>query len=436
MKKPPRLRRLVILTALVTIVVLPQLSRNAFANDHLEHRGSPTPLPFANGQPWLFLPFVRRATSAATATPPSPTPSGGAPLCPSHDATTWHGLYDAARGCRYDHTHNADPGMANHVFGPVAYAGGQTISYPWATSAMENHHKHGGYKYAVRLDLPCGIVTEYETRQPIHCITDARVQYHIVGHAMDALTRLHSYYLEYRICRYPSYAQCGILRIGGWVHFGELQIPYTGARFLRPGGTVDFGLGSTYGGGGAQLVMAFDSDTSAVLSTSGEPYVAMTGIEDEAFLREHGVLDCCFTEVWSADDLDNEFGYNPYARFLVRVWDSWGVMNTSNLNQPRFFCRDGACDFNASRHSLNEISARIPAAWDSNSDGLANFQGYTNRHGHLASGCTAPGLDCVPLSVENVPVGYAHFADPGNGSDGIVEYDTSPPGQRWIRFPN
>ena|SRR6185436_1559928 len=80
-------------------------------------------------------------------------PYPGAPLCPSHNDTEWHGLWDEVRGCHYDHTHDDDPGSANAIFGPVGAAwGGQSISYPFMTPNENNQTGHPGYKYFVNLN--------------------------------------------------------------------------------------------------------------------------------------------------------------------------------------------------------------------------------------------------------------------------------------------
>ena len=380
---------------------------------------SPTPTPTE----------IATSIPSRTTTPQGTvTPFASAPLCPSHDLTLWHNLWDSTRGCHYDHTHNADPALGNGVFGAVNYSSG--ISYPWLTSALENTHKHGGYKYGIRLNLPCDPNRDFDGSKPVHCITDARIQYHMIGHSMDALARFHSYYAEYRICQYPAFTQCGIMRTGGWVDFGILVVPYAGPRVVRPGGTLNFGDG---------MLMTFAPDDPE-LDQQGldQPYVAMSDIRDESFFRTYpqNINSPGWMEVWSVGDLDNRYGHNPYARFLVSVTDSWGLIDPNDPNALHWFCRDGSCGYNASIHALNELSVNVLTAWDADGDGLANYQGYTDRWGHVVQGCGAPALDCVPFSVVHVPVGIAHYSDPGVGVNARVEYDMSPSGTRWIRFPN
>lgn len=391
---------------------------------------------------WTPLP-TSTATNTATPQPTATntpvvatsTPRAQWPLCPSHDPNAWHALDDVSRQCHYDHEHGDNPHLADTVFGawPSAW-GGQELSYPWATSAMENTHKHGGYKFAVKLNMPCDVNASYDAFFHVNCIPNARAEYHTVGHAIDALARYHSYYLEYQICRNPDFASCGIIRVGGWMDFGLLNAPYAGPRVFRAGGVVDFGAGSTYGGAGANsLVMSFDADTpelNTIACCFDEPYISIGSMLQP--------LNGNKLSVWSMNNVGqaNHFGSNAYARLLIRTFDTWGDIDPANPYAPRFFCRDGSCANNGSLRGMGETSVYIPPSWDSDHDGFADMSGYTNRLGQIVTGCAAIGLDCVPFSVVHVPVGYADTRDGGNGSGAAREFDTSPVGIKWLRFPN
>ena len=91
-----------------------------------------TPVPPADT---AIPPTDTQAPPSATQAADS-TPFAAAPLCLSHDETAWHSLWDAARACHYDHTHNADPALGDAVFGPAAYAGGQTTTAPDAVAGV------------------------------------------------------------------------------------------------------------------------------------------------------------------------------------------------------------------------------------------------------------------------------------------------------------
>jgi len=99
----------------------------------LEPTETPTP------QPPTAAP---EPTETPTPQPPTATPEpdgdvepyADAPACPSHDDRAFHALWDAERGCHYDHEHGDNPHDVDHIFGTEFYdwAGGE-ISYPWQT---------------------------------------------------------------------------------------------------------------------------------------------------------------------------------------------------------------------------------------------------------------------------------------------------------------
>jgi hypothetical protein len=428
-----------------TATTAPTTAPNRTATPTHGHTQTPPP-----AGPTATAPAPTNPAPTATRASGSTAPHANAPLCPSHDPNQWHGLWDSARGCHYDHEHGDDPALGNAYFGPLSYAGGQTISYVWATSHHENTMKHGGYKISVRTPEHnpwpgCGFMDNYEGIQPINCIVASRIQYHQVGGTMDSLARYHSYYAEYYVCRYPAHTDCGVMRIGGWADFGSLHSPHYNGRVVRPGGTVDFGLGSTYGGAGMQLMMNLEADTPDLPHRSGEPYtfdLPYSSSEMNWYRNNPPWLDGGMTQ-WSMNDLDCEpipAGHpchNPYARFFTIVADTWNLLDKNNPNNIRWICRDGGCAYNGSIRSVGEVSLRVLPAWDADGDGFADMQGYTDRWGNPVSGCSTAGLDCVPFSLERAPVGTAaNHSDNGCLCTAHIEYDVSPSGVRWIKFPN
>lgn len=400
---------------------------------------TPTPTDTATLQPTDTPSPTATNTLVPTPTPtPTPLPRSQWPLCPSHDATQWHALIDTIRACHYDHEHGDNPHAAEAVFGPPP-AIGETISFPWETSAAENIQKHGGYKWFVLLNQYCDPNANYEASPNANCITDARVEAHFIGASSDALARFHSYYAEFRICKNPGFTECGIIRTGGWADMGVLEVPYTGARVARPSAAIDFGIGSTYGGGNADIMLSYPADASELdtICTVGNrgcdnPYWASASLTDVGGpgFKPQSVLS--MNNVGPV----NHFGHNPHLRFLARIFDSWDTIDATSPSTLHFLCRDGSCADNASLRELGETSAHIPSAWDTNSDGFADMSGFTDRYGNSVSGCTSLGLDCVPFSVVHVPVGFASTDDPGCSCHRMIEYDTSPSGQHWIQFPN
>ena len=74
------------------------------------------------------------ATITATVTPTQTAqiePYPDAPACASHDDRAYHSLWDAERGCHYDHQHGDDPHELDYKLGTDIYGlmGGE-ISYP------------------------------------------------------------------------------------------------------------------------------------------------------------------------------------------------------------------------------------------------------------------------------------------------------------------
>ncbi|MGB1253577.1 MAG: hypothetical protein ACPG8W_23395, partial [Candidatus Promineifilaceae bacterium] len=60
----------------------------------------------ASGLIFLVLLLPNQAGAAPTGEPQS-----DARPCPSHNPNEWHGLYNAARNCHYDHEHKDNPGI-------------------------------------------------------------------------------------------------------------------------------------------------------------------------------------------------------------------------------------------------------------------------------------------------------------------------------------
>lgn len=152
-------------------------------------------------------------------------PYPAAPLCPTHDDRAYHGLWDAARGCHYNHTHGDNPHELDGLFGTEIYSwfGGE-ISYPWQTfsaSGTENQLKHEGYYWIVRSNIPCPAnATE-------GCVTDFRLLMHMHADGHDTGVRYHSYFVQKRVCPNPNNSTqngCGIATSGGWQDTGDLLV--------------------------------------------------------------------------------------------------------------------------------------------------------------------------------------------------------------------
>lgn len=336
---------------------------------------------------------------ASTATPEGPW-AGSLP-CPSHDNRAYHGLFDYERGCHYNHEHKDDPRELDDVFGTGFYdlAGGE-LSYPWQTfrgtgenypapplpGNFENDFKHEGYGWIVRR----GGSDEHRFEK----ILDLRIQIHAVMAPEGATTRFHSFYVEARV-KNPDNS-IGYIRTGGWVDFCHLQV------------TNQMG-----------------EETDIIFPGDCDP------IPDFPAKRQHS--DSTPGLTWYGGNAPRRHGF---AAFYIRSHDTWAPVNPDDPSELVFFCPDFDCENNGSTLMLLELSMNIiPGSGginlDPDYDGLLNYSGYTDRYGIVIEGCTEPGLDCVPLELENVTTSIFAFM----GSE-LREYDISPPNEFWIAYPN
>lgn len=357
---------------------------------------------------------TRPTTSTAPPTTGSPPPAGvlphppldgpiapfaAAPACPTHDPRAFHGLWDAKRGCHYDHEHHDNPREVDSVFGTSWFAktGGE-VSYPWQTfhqhsggTTLENDAKHNGYKWLVRKGMPC--VSAHSDG----CVTDFRAQIHAVAGAMDAVARYHSFTFEARGCLKANPDRCGIIRTGGWIDTGPLLVD--DKRVVLPTDPPDLRdignrrmHGSPASGGGQRVFMTW--------------YM-------------HNVA-------WSG--------------LAIMTPRTFGPIDPANPSQQLFHCdlTNPKCKQNGSTLQAHVLEFVVPARLDPDGDGRVTYRGYSDRYGNLVEGCTAVGLDCVPYELIDMPVGHFQYRDDahGIGDDGRYDYDVSPPGVAWIKFPN
>jgi hypothetical protein len=340
-------------------------------------------------------------TAPGTTIPPrTPTPTATAPppdasACATHDPHAYHTLWNSALHCHYSHEHKDNPHEVDDIFGTQFYewAGGE-ISYPWQTFAgahdhypappapgvYENELKHIGYSWMVRRNLNC-------PSEP--CITDFRVQIHSLMGPVDAVIRFHSYWAEVRVRH--SGGQYGIIRRGGWMDFGHLEV--NGEHVPLPGdpATEDTGSRRLHG------------DT---------PYATWYGTNRNDFI---GVA--------------------------VLTADAWAPVDAADPAHMGFFCPDFRCPQNYSTLEAHVVAVRTQRYGRNNNyldgspidtDLRTNYvaaAGYTDRYGNVVTNCSEPGLDCIPYEIINMPV-LAFLQYRGDAR----EYDLSPPNQYWIRY--
>jgi hypothetical protein len=477
---PMRLYKLVYLLAAVALVACARSSGPTVASPTVLHTTTkPEPVTIATeaertvtGSVWppTATPIPPSATApmqTRTDLPPAAVTSGliqpypSAPLCSGDDLGSWHGLWNYQLGCHYSYEQGDDPHLGDAIFGPPAAAwGGQTIGWPWVSSAIENMPaplgKHNGYKWAINQPgynpwpacVPLTLANDVDTAgTQTNCITASRIEAHILGSLQDSLARYHSSYVEYKICSWRSgFTECGILRMGaGLTDFAQLNAPHYSTRIIRPGGVVDFGGG---------IVLTYTADGPDLPNTSGEPYIFDYPASDLGFFQAHpptysgGFNTFPGTMAqWSSNDYDCEPKpagdpcHQSFFHFLYQVANTWTLIDTANPNHPVFICRDGSCGYNGSAHGVEEVGAMLLRSWQPIGAGFVTFHGYSDRYGNpvLDGSCTAPAFACIPFDLEHVPVGIAsNRHDQGCECSHELGYDIFFDGRQsgWVTFPN
>jgi hypothetical protein len=359
-----------------------------------------------------------------------------------HDPNQWHGLYDPVKNCYYDHEHKSNPRELDHILGPVGgYLDNKTISYPWQTFSLahitswepglgrggnyelphptdpryENDHKHNGYGWGIIREETAPYDSTVECRTQMgkqkNCIVNARIQFHGMANAHDATVRFHSFWMEFKACNKDNPTQCGITRTGGWVDFGMLNLPYKSLCVPLEG----------------------DPDPAFNSSPTWDPDACNTG---SAEYRAHPRYP---SSIVDGSGNKNVLWLN-HERFGLRWKDAWGQIDPTDVHTEHFFCPDYQCTQNGSQFKLYFIAFDVPDIGDPDGDGYADYNGWTDRYGNIVTDCTKAGLDCIPFILENAPIGVSVYFD-GYQPDrphpqDALEYDTSPPGQFRIKYPN
>lgn len=335
------MRRLLITT--VTLAGLLLLGTPAIAQESVE--------PHPPGEP--------------TDPPPVPEPIAPfpeAPLCAIHDVRAYHGLWDAALGCHYNHHHGDDPRVTDDLFGPSLFSlmGGE-ISHPWQTfsdAGYENDLKHAGYFWHVRRDLPC---------PSRGCITDFRVLVHQHPSGRDAAVRYHSAVFEANVLDRQT-GRPGYIQVPGmWVDFGDLHID--GVPVLDVPGNGN----------------RHKQHTSATRGAT--PQIIWYGASQQT--------------------LEGRQGFVRVSTSIHDVWDFTSLADPSASDD--FVCwPDPRCRANATVLRPHLLTVSIPfqvrAVVDPDGDGIADWTGWTDRYGAIASGCGSPSLDCVPVMMRGIHV--------------------------------
>ena len=357
-----------------------------------------------------------------TAVPPTSTPEGnvqpyqGAPLCAVHDDRAFHTLWNEDAGCHYNHFHGDDPHLLDDLFGTAVYThfgandpdGFAEISYPWQTSSAmgsENEVKHGTYIWYVRRDLPC--FSQFGTG----CVTDFRALAHTDGTVHGAVVANHSFYLEARICDEANPTDCGIYRGGGWQ--GPARLVIDGVEVLAPPGSNEQRV----------FLHNYNEGNRCCGTWYNGLQIGTSGVVAE------------FGDMWDTVPLGN----TPEE---IIAASEWRCATDPDGNVIYEGCRN-----NASRLQIHIVAVNTPfqliATLDPDGDGRANYEGYTDKRGSIVTGCTEPGLDCVPSSWDNIKTGlqyqyrggYREYDICFNGTGAVVNCTNSNTPSGWIEYP-
>lgn len=379
-------------------------------------------------------------TSTDTQTPlPTSTPGAtftpwpAAPLCLDsgefHDTSLWHGPFNFAVGCHYDHEHGQNPftpEVAAHFpgFDFKTLQGGVEVGHLNQSSPRENawDGKHGGEKLQVDLNIPC---ESFEGS--VNCIVDSILQYHWFGNmAVEMESRIHSIVAQERVCVIANPSDCGGFFGTQFVDLGQRVFQYQGELANY---SVAAGCGST------------------VPSCQPNPEPAyLVG------LLSYFTGDCIGTRVGCRASIAFILGANPTGHPL-NVNGTWtskgddeigsGSTTIQSLGRDRdmyqakvdsdqdypftfYYVCSGvdplvyvatACRYTNSTTRIHEVGGNFPMAWDSLdgvSDQHLSGQYFLTAFGQLSPGCLPGHSECFLFTFDHMPLGKYGGALPGS----------------------
>lgn len=359
------------------------------------------------------FPFPQTTVIAPTATQQTVS-IPDVPLCPTHDPTKWHGLWDRERGCHYDHEHGTTPFTAEVAaafpgFNLIELLGGVGIGHTNPSSPMENTHKHGGFKWQVDLAAPQGCNTGFEDGTV--AVNAYAIQFHAFGRQdIEHEARNHSSTALLKFCKPDNPSDVGYMYVVQLQEFGERALPYQGLTLQYP----DNFSPQWYAAFGPYFTTeCFGSDFTADIPEVGPKLIDCRPTFDD---NSNNLT------IWTSKKTGN--GPRPEGsrlfNMLFRGRDNYQRLDVTDLVHPftwMFVCGGAnynptGCKYNSSTMTIHEVAGDIPAAWD----GLAGFdtdprpgritaQGFVTRFGDLNPACTVAGGDCYPIKLVSAFVG-------------------------------
>ena len=369
-----------------------------------------TSSPIPGAKPTVFASNATPVTGPREAGAPYPE----APLCPTHDPMRWHGLWDSARDCHYDHEHGTFPftpqvAAAFPGFDLFALLGNVGIGHTNLSSAMENTHKHGGFKWNVQLHHPetCAGFEGATTG-----VDGSVIQYHGFGdYAIEAETHIHSTVALLRQCQTGNPTDYGYIFVNQLQDYGQRISPYQGTILPYPNQPVP-----AYPSPGGpyltfncvDLVEPFDVHCRAGLGQA-QTNNAATNWSSKPTQGGHSDSSPVFRLLWRARDTYKEIRIDnfPSAAYPFEFLWLCSTDNGATYNPA-------ACRYNNTTTQVHEIAGTIPlewdnlAGWDSNpAAGRVTAQGFVTKLGVINPTCTGPATetDCFPIKMVNAFTG-------------------------------
>lgn len=342
---------------------------------HLEQAAAPTP----TAVPPTHTPTARPNTppaSALVAENGRLAPVANASLCETHDDQTYHTLWDAERGCHYDHEHGQpEPEWLTELGGLTRFTEGHYFGWPWETP-NENLYKHPGYNgmgqdvadFGCRPNLNGGGVWRWYG------------VVHGMANEMGQQARYHSFFMVAELCNDSGAA--GLIATGGHADFGQLVSPYKAGEGAIVGNEIF-----------AKAPTPYHDETPPYIGTARNERSAETW-NSVCRSQSRPFTDC-----------------HAFIGFAFRILDPRGRWHAELVNGEPFFevYENGR---SAIRQSY-QVEVFIPAELTGD-DGRVNFAGYTDLQGNISQTCTTAAADCVPITIID--------AQPGSYAVNLAKY--------------
>lgn len=384
---------------------------------------TPAPTDTALPSPTETSTTVNTPTDVPTLTATVAVPTGtqaaivppyqSAPECFEHSNDTFHTLWDASKGCHYDHEHGSNPfeDEVSNVFPGFdlfALLGNVQIGHTNPSSPMENTHKHGGFKWDVALNIPLEI---FEGAQ--WPVKDAVIEYHAFGDSSIELeARIHSTVALVTACNPANPTDCGSIYTVQHQDYGQRVSQYQGDVLPYPDTPLP-----AYGAGFGPY-WTIDRYGTCIGCRPSLQFVL------DRRLNANQIVTSKRTGNGARPDGSTLF------TLLFRVRDSYQLLEWSSVQGGHPFSfgwvcggtnyNPANCRYTNTTTRVHEVAGVVPAAWDN----LAGFdtdprvgritaEGFTSRFGVLNLSCTAASAECFPVKLVNMFVGKYGGALPG-----------------------